>query len=119
MPRFNIDQLPQKYRDQANAQIRDNNTNPPPNVERIACNVSDEKKEGARFHTRVHVHIHSVRSRLADPDGISGKAAIDGLVKAGILADDSAKEVEGVTHSQSKCEDGQEERTVITIKELE
>ena len=65
--------------------------------------------------SRCHVHIHSVRPRLADPDGISGKACIDGLVLGGILKDDSTKEVSKVTYSQEKCKKGQE-KTIITLR---
>jgi hypothetical protein len=58
------------------------------------------------------VHFHSVRKRLADSDGISGKAALDGLVHAAILQDDSPKFVTSTTHSQ---EQGTIEETIITI----
>jgi hypothetical protein len=91
--------------------------NPAPNVEQSARNEPLAKKEGARFNTPVCIHIHSVRKRLCDADGISGKAAIDGLVKAGILKDDSPSEVEQVTFSQRKCEEGEEELTEITIEQ--
>lgn len=70
------------------------------------------KKEGERLDTRCSIHVHSIRKRLADPDGVSAKACIDGLVLAGILADDSAKEVSKVTYSQEK---NPEETTVITL----
>ena len=49
------------------------------------------------------IHIHSKRKRLADADGISAKAAVDGLVFAGVLKDDSAQYVTEVTYSQEKC----------------
>jgi hypothetical protein len=67
---------------------------------------------GPRFSAPVRIHVHSIRGRLADSDGISGKAAIDGLVKGGILADDSPKEVSNVSFSQEK---NKEEKTIITI----
>lgn len=69
-----------------------------------------------RFNSRVRITIHSYRKRLADPDGISGKAAIDGCVKAGLLGDDSPKEVAEVRHRQSQSKT---ERTVIEIEEVE
>ncbi|MFP4155935.1 MAG: hypothetical protein ACLFSG_09595 [Halothiobacillaceae bacterium] len=69
-----------------------------------------------RFDTPVRITIHSYRKRLADPDGISGKAAIDGCVKAGLLADDSTKEIVEVRHRQSQSET---ERTVIEIEEVD
>ena len=75
------------------------------------------QKKISRHGTRCNIHIHSRRFRLADPDGISGKAAIDGLVHAKILSDDSAKEVAQVTYSQEKVSKkaGEAEETIITI----
>ena len=57
--------------------------------------------------------MHSIRKRLTDADGVSAKAAIDGLVLAGILPDDSPKYVKEVTYSQEK---GDPEKTIIEIK---
>ena len=65
------------------------------------------------FDSPVRITFHHVRKRLADIDGLSGKAAIDGIVKAGILADDSPKQVAEVSHTQSK---GSVEKTIITIE---
>lgn len=62
------------------------------------------------------IRIHSRRRRLADPDGISGKAVIDGLVAGGLLRDDSAKTIKEVSYSQEKSE---VEETVIEIWEDE
>ena len=70
------------------------------------------EKQIIPFDTPVHIHIHSIRKRLVDPDGVSAKAAIDGLVRCGILLDDSAKLVKEVSYSQEK---GSEEKTLITI----
>ena len=76
--------------------------------------VAKEKIEG--FDSPVSIHIHSVRNRLADPDGISFKAVIDGLVHAGILSDDTTKQIKEVTSSQEKTRG--EEYTDIIIEEL-
>ena len=62
--------------------------------------------------SRFSIHIHSIRKRLADPDGISAKAVIDGIVKAGLLKDDTAKEIKEIKYSQEK---GIEEKTLITL----
>jgi len=70
------------------------------------------EKEGERLHTRCSIRVHSKRKRLADPDGISAKAVLDGLTKAGILVDDSAKYVKEVWFSQEKSK---EEETIIQI----
>ena len=70
------------------------------------------KKKTARPNPRYDIHIHSRRKRLADSDGISAKAAIDGIVKTGILPDDSAKYVRNVSYSQEK---GDPETTTIIL----
>ena len=76
--------------------------------------AQDEVKE---LDKRCCIHIHSRRFRLADADGISGKAAIDGIVNSGLLPDDSSKYVEEVTYSQEKVSKKEGEETVITVKE--
>ena len=67
------------------------------------------------FTTPVRITFHSVRGRLADPDGLSGKAVLDGIVKAGVLADDTTKQVSEVLHTQTK---GRIEKTIVTIEEI-
>jgi len=67
-----------------------------------------------RFNTPVCITFVSYRKRLCDPDGISYKAAIDGLVKAGVLADDSPKEVKEIKFRQIQSS---EEKTVIEVKQ--
>lgn len=59
------------------------------------------------------LHFHSQRKRLIDVDNLSAKAVIDGLVRAGILEDDSPQFIESITHTQGK---GTPEQTTITIK---
>lgn len=65
--------------------------------------------------TRKSVHVHSKRKRLTDPDGISVKACLDGLRKAGIFVDDSAKYIKEVSYSQAICGKDEDEETVIVI----
>jgi Holliday junction resolvase RusA-like endonuclease len=67
------------------------------------------------FAGKVSISIHHTRNRLADIDGLSAKAVIDGLVGCGILTDDSAKQVAEVRHYQSK---GSPEETKIVIEEI-
>ena len=82
------------------------------NLEPDNTNAPDAKVQDGQPHQRVRIHIHSIRKRLADPDGISAKAVIDGIVEAEVIPDDAAQYVEEVTFSQEK---GSEEKTVITI----
>ena len=58
----------------------------------------------------------SRRKRLADSDGVSAKATIDALVRAGVIPDDSMKYVAETRFSQEK---GAPETTTVTIYELE
>ena len=75
------------------------------------------EKKTPRLDTPCRLHIHSRRHRLTDPDGISAKAAIDGLVLAGVLPDDSAQCVSQVTFSQEKIGKAEIEETIIEIVE--
>jgi hypothetical protein len=72
-------------------------------------------KKVTRLDSPCGLHIHSRRHRLADSDGISAKACIDGLVLAGLLEDDSPKYVKWVTYSQEKISKKEDEETIITI----
>ena len=65
--------------------------------------------------SKARISIHSIRQKLCDPDGICGKAAIDGLVHSGLLLDDSPSEVEQVTFSQEKISKKGQEKTIITL----
>ena len=86
-------------------------------MEPIACDAPLGEKKMPRFNTPVRLLIHSYRHRLADSDGVSGKAAIDALVHAGILADDSPKQVTEVSFRQTKIKTSEEEKTEIIIYE--
>lgn len=83
-------------------------------MEQITGNGQMEKKKNKRNDPPCCIRIHSLRNRLADSDGISGKAAIDGLVHCGILEDDSATFVKEVRFSQEKTIGN--EKTIITIE---
>lgn len=82
-------------------------------MEQASSNEPLAEKEAKRQDSRVCIHVHSIRKRLTDADGISAKAAIDGIVHAGILKDDSPQYVKEVTYSQEK---GEPEETIITIQ---
>ena len=85
------------------------------NVEQTACDEPIQAGRIATFDTRVDIRIVSYRTRLADADGISAKAAIDGLVHAGVISDDSHKEVREVSYTQIKVKNKEDEKTVIKI----
>ena len=78
-------------------------------------NISDAALSAHGFtemDTLVSIRVISYRKLKHDPDGISAKAVIDGLVHAGILTDDSTKQVKEVTFESKKSK---EERTIIEI----
>ena len=74
--------------------------------------------KGATPFARASIEIVSYRVRLADADGISAKAAIDGLVMCGILKDDTTKEVSEVRYRQVKVKNASDEKTEIVITEV-
>ena len=87
-------------------------------LELPSSNESVQASEGPTFTARVNIVVTHYRCRLADPDGLSIKAALDGLVHCGILRDDSAKEISEIRHFQHKVSKPEDERTEITITEI-
>ena len=96
------------------------------NVERVVPNEPVEAREDSLLDSQVTIVVVSYRVGPADPDGVSGKAAIDALVHLGILVDDCSKWVKEIRHVQIQVEE--EEETLIllvpsdkldTLKELE
>jgi len=96
---------------------KNNTTLPTANLEQNTGNAPVGKKETKGLDTRVNINVVSYRRVNHDPDGISAKAVIDGIVRAGLLPDDSAKEVKKVTFESFICKKGEEERTEIEILE--
>lgn len=85
-------------------------------MEPSACNESVAESKIKAMDSPCRINFHSRRYRLTDADGCSGKAALDGLVHAGLLPDDSAQYVEKVSHTQEKIKKPALEETIITIK---
>ena len=74
-----------------------------------------EKAKITAFNTQVSIHFHSKRYRLADADGLSVKAVLDGLVNKGLFIDDSPKYIRSITQTQEKIPKSEKEVTIITI----
>lgn len=110
-----LDEFNHRVRALIEAKMRYNSPDSPSNVEPASRRRSMEEKENKGYDSPCRITISSVRKRLADIDGISGKAAIDGLVHSGLLRGDSPEFVREVCHKQEK---GNNEQTVITIEEL-
>jgi len=88
---------------------------PTSHMESTTGNEPLAKKKVKGLDSPCRINLHSRRYRLTDADGCSGKAAIDGIVHAGILPDDSAKYVEKVTFTQEKIKKPEIEETIIEI----
>jgi hypothetical protein len=65
-------------------------------LESNPINDQIQQDEAAAFDSSTHLEIIHHRKRPTDPDGCSAKAAIDGIVAAGILPDDSAQWIESI-----------------------
>jgi len=72
-------------------------------------------QETPRFDSLVHITVTSYRARKHDPDGVSVKAVLDGIVRRGILADDSTEQVASITFKSIKSK---QEKTVIEIEDV-
>ncbi len=71
------------------------------------------------FDKEVHITVHSIRKGRPDRDAVSIKAALDELVKMQVLKDDSTDEIENISYTFSRVKKGEEEKTIITIEEIE
>lgn len=91
----------------------------PPDMERNTRDEPERPYAGQAFESPVSITVHSYRYRLCDPDGIAAKWAIDGIVKSGLLRDDSTKEIQEVRFKQTKIKKPLLEKTEITITEID
>ncbi len=88
---------------------------PASNMEPDTGNAPVAANETPAFDTPVNIRVISYRKRNHDPDGISAKAVLDGLVATGILADDSTKQVKSITFESRKATE--DEKTVIILED--
>jgi len=86
---------------------------PATNMEQNFRNEFSGQGEITPYDSPCSIHLHSKRKRLTDADGVSGKAAIDGLVHARVFIDDSPEYVQEVSYSQEKIKKGEAEETLI------
>jgi len=110
----------EEFRDIINgkAKPRNRSTNKVSKLEFTAGSKPMETRKDPWFDSPVSLAFTHYRHRECDVDNLSAKAAIDGLVAAGILRNDSPKEVVKVSHEQFKISKTQDERTVILITEV-
>ena len=95
--------------------INDRSARQAADLERTACDEQVETCGRAAFDSPVSIRIDSYRIRLADVDGISAKAVLDGLVLAKVIANDTTKEVKEVLFSQTKVKNKTEEKVIVTV----
>jgi hypothetical protein len=114
--RLTIDDLPPHLRQQALQQLsRDNSANSASNVEQASGHARGKEKQIGSDDSLCRIYIHNLRHKLADSDGVSGKACLDGIVEAGLLSDDSTEEVEWVRQTQEKIPKDEDEITIVRI----
>lgn len=95
--------------------INDYDSRQATNLESATCDESLATCGRAAFDSLVSIRIDSYRIRLADVDGISGKAVLDALVLAKVIANDTTKEVKEVLFSQTKVKNKDEEKVIVTV----
>lgn len=91
----------------------DRDTTADADVESHSGNAPLRANETPRISAPCRVTFHHTRKRLADMDGLSIKAVLDGLVHAGVFPVDTPEFVSEIRHTQAK---GSDEITIITIE---
>lgn len=113
-----ITDFPEHYQEQIRRQIETchRNSGPVANVERAFVCKPLGTKENPRFAHPVRVTVRTTRRAEVDNRAVSEKAVVDGLVKAGILANDSKKEIKELFVPEPEI--GPEEKTIIIIETI-
>lgn len=67
--------------------------------------------------TQYDLHVHNIRHRLVDVDGMSVKTVLDAIVgdERTVFVDDSARYIRKITFSQER---GDPEKTILTFKRV-
>ena len=89
---------------------------PPAYMEPDSSNEPVAKKGSKGLDSRCCIDVVSYRHRLADADGISAKALIDGLIHSQILPNDSPEYVQEVRFSQVKIPKTEMEFTEVIVR---
>jgi hypothetical protein len=112
-----LNDLPVKYRQQAEAQIGRRVASQVPDPQRPHERKPVAAETDAGSDRPVMLRVVHFRKRLADYDDLCAKYVVDALVDRGVLAGDSPKHIRGVVHEQVKVKTGSEEKTVIEVYE--
>jgi hypothetical protein len=110
-----IEDLPPKYQAQARAKLAAGAADAQP----TARNEPLAAEKVTRFDRPVRVSVLIKRHRLTDPDEKGGRCKyfVDALVSAGLLRDDSNKEISSYNQEQVKVPKAEAQETIITIEE--
>ena len=101
------------------AKIIDNVTSQTTDLEYRVRDALHGTQQACAFNSRVSIHIVTYSAFRRDPDGTCAKYAIDALVHAGVIHDDSPEFVKAVTHEQIKVASRSEEKTEIVIEAVQ
>src|SRR5918996_279309 len=99
-----------------NAQTKIDSAVPATDAKPDIPNALDPKAQAIQVAKRFCVRVTSCGRRLADTDGNSVKAILDGITAAGIWPDDSSKFIEEISFTQKA---GEIDQTIIEIIERE
>jgi hypothetical protein len=119
MKGISINDLPERYQDQVQQQLvvgKINFSSPAPHLEPGAGDALLATQKAPRPDGQVNITFLEKRHRLADPDGACVKYVLDGIVSAGVLRGDSAKEIGKVNKEQSQVTKDEREETIIEIR---
>ena len=112
-----LSDLPIHYQRQAMEKLanenENRNTDSVTNVERAFSCKPLGTKENPRFNTPVRIDIRTTRRAETDNRAVSEKAVVDGLVKAGILKNDTKKEIKELNVYEPEI--NKVEKTIIEI----
>ena len=112
-----LSDLPIHYQRQVREKLanenENRNTNTAPNMERAFSCKPLGTKENPRFNTPVRIDIRTTRRAETDNRAVSEKAVVDGLVKAGILKNDTKKEIKELNVYEPEI--NKVEKTIIEI----
>jgi len=119
MKGIDINELPDRYRDQAIRQIAGSIrvSSAAAHVEPNPGDAPHGQKEATRYNGPTCIRISEYRHRKTDFDGSSIKYLIDALVSAKVLFDDSPAFVSKIEKEQIKVPKEESERTVVEIWE--
>ena len=85
------------------------------NAQDLACDVESEAVEATALTGAINIYCIHYRFRRVRSDELSIEGIIDGIIKAGLLENSEASQIEAITHRQEKASSAKDERTVVTI----